>query len=120
MKAILVAAAVTLAACGGTGSNPNDNQPPPCAGPTSGVWHGDSGDMLDLTDTCAFSYRGADGCQSTGSYSQVLGTSGTMLISITTATGGNCLPAGSYRCAYALSGGQMAYDCGAGAFTYHR
>jgi hypothetical protein len=43
-----------------------------------------------------------------------------MRVSIDTSSGGLCLPAGDYTCAFVLNGNAMGYDCGGGALQYHR
>jgi hypothetical protein len=101
-----------LGACGGT--------PGPCAGPSDGSWVGTASDALVLSESCDFLYTGTDGCRSTGTYGAALGASGTVQIDITSATSGQCLPAGSYVCAYQASGSALSFDCGAGVQTYGR
>jgi hypothetical protein len=68
-------------------------------------------------------YSGADGCVSQGTYACPAAsvTSGTMRVAIDSSSGGACLPAGNYTCAFALNGNAMAYDCtGAGQLQYRR
>lgn len=104
----LVVAALSLSACGG-----------PCNGPYAGTWSGSSG-TLTLAASCEFSYLGPDGCRSDGEYASPLGSSGSVTVTISSSTGGDCQNAGSYVCSYAVQGSALGLNCGGGETLYSR
>ncbi len=47
--------------------------------------------------------------------------SGGLAVSINSSSGGLCLPAGNYTCAFTVKGKTMGYDCtGSGSIKYKR
>jgi len=99
--------------CGGDAETIDDA----CAGNHADTWTGVIG-TLTLTASCTFQYEGST-CVSQGTYSPVLGDSGTMAVNITTTTG-ECLAVGDHACEYVISDSDIAYDCGTGTFVYSR
>lgn len=94
-----------------------------CGSKVVGSWTGTTvGDSITIESGGAFSYRGADGCVSKGSFScpDASVTQGSMKVSVDSSSGGTCLPAGDYSCQFALNGNAMAYNCGGGALQYKR
>ena len=94
-----------------------------CASGAVGTWSGTTQpDQIKISADGSFSYSGVGGCISSGTFScpDKTVTSGTMRVSINTSSGGLCLPAGDYTCAFALNGNAMAYDCGGGTLQYQR
>jgi hypothetical protein len=95
-----------------------------CASVVVGTWAGATvDDSITISANRSFRYSGVDACTSNGSFtcpsSNVM--SGTMPVNIATSSGGTCLPAGDYVCAFTLTGDSMAYDCtGSGALQYTR
>ena len=94
----------------------------PCSGPRSGIWRGTViPDQLDLMASCAFSYT-TPACASIGTYTRPLGDSGSLILTVTSATSGaytadngvvyGCLPVGSYACSYVFTGTSFTYECG--------
>lgn len=112
MRWLLLAAAAAVSGCGGG----------KCANQHAGAWVGVTlHDNLLLTPDCDYEYQGADGCRSSGTYAAPLGNSGTVLVTIASATPGRCLGVGSYTCGYsAPSAAALAIDCGAGEQRYSR
>jgi hypothetical protein len=43
-----------------------------------------------------------------------------MQVTITSSTGGACLPAGTRTCAFVLNGNTMGYDCTGSGFVQYR
>lgn len=110
--ALLVGSVLCLVGCGSAG---------PCDGDAAGHWAGATqADQIDLSPSCAFKCTGVTGCVSAGTYAALLGTQGTVQVSIQSSTGGSCLPAGTYACAYGVSASTLSFNCGAGAATYRR
>lgn len=91
-----------------------------CDGEVVGSWTGDAGDALNLSSSCKFTYTGADACKSKGTFADPAGSSGSMIVTVTSATSGACLAAGEYTCDFAIVGDEMGYDCGTGEMTYSR
>lgn len=95
-----------------------------CAAGVVGTWIGATiDDSITISADTSFRYSGVDGCTSTGSFvcPDSTMTSGTMQVFIETSSGGSCLSAAGYICAYVLTADSMAYDCtGGGALQYTR
>lgn len=111
---------VTAAGCG----NSDDASGGSCSSGVVGSWTGTAqNDRITISADKSFKYSGVDGCVSQGSFGcpDASVTSGTMRVTIDSSSGGACLPAGTYTCAFALNGNAMAYDCtGTGSLQYKR
>lgn len=90
---LILGALLYLSGCGGSSAEG------PCAGSHVGDWSL-AGGVLTFDASCAISYRGPDGCENSGSYSNVTGSSGTAVVNITQSDGGACLGTGQYSCPY--------------------
>ena len=92
-----------------------------CAGTHTGVWSGLTvSDQVTFSADCSFDYVGSDDCLSTGTYRSPLGPSGTVQVEIESSTGGLCLPAGSYTCAYLITNEVvLSFDCGGKILPAH-
>lgn len=105
---------LAVSACGGGGGGK-------CSSPYSGTWVGTTAtDQLTLSESCDYQYQGVGGCRSAGTYAAPLGSSGSVLVTIQSSTGGNCLGVGAYSCAYTASSSTLTVNCGAGNFSYRR
>jgi hypothetical protein len=115
--------AVALFSAAGCG-NSDDASPDGCASGVVGSWMGTTqNDRITISGNKSFKYSGVDGCVSQGSFGcpDASVTSGTMRVTIDSSSGGSCLPAGAYTCAFALNGNAMGYDCiGTGLLQYKR
>lgn len=89
-----------------------------CAGsPVIGTWDADaSSDVMVFSSNCSGT---SSLCSSTFTWPNFTATSGTAAINVTSSGGGgSCLPVGTTNCAYAISGTQLAFDCGGGVLNY--
>jgi hypothetical protein len=108
----LVILTLLVAACGGDGK---------CASDFNGHWVGTTlTDAVDIGANCEFQYTGVGGCKSSGTYAAPIAGQGTVKVSIDTSTGGLCLPAGDYVCAYSVSPTTFTFNCGSGTASYSR
>lgn len=99
---------ILLVGCGGK-----------CDGDHTGTYSGTTiSDTLALSSSCEYSYTGNDSCQSRGTYNAPLGSSGSVAVSISSSTAGNCLPVGDTTCTYVLNLPNLSFDCGNGTFSY--
>jgi hypothetical protein len=116
MKVLLVSVLTLLATarCG------KESAATACAGSHNGTWNGTTiTDQIKLTDACAFTYsNSAFGCASVGTYGAPLSGTGSVLVTITSATGTGCLAAGSYTATYAVTDTALSFNAGAGTFSY--
>ena len=105
-----------LASCGSGGD---------CSGSFNGVWSGTTqADEVILTSTCGFVYTGVSStCQSIGTYAKPLGSSGSMIVTVTSLTGsGACYSIGDLACDYVLNEAYstFSYNCGDGTVSYEK
>jgi hypothetical protein len=120
---LLSAIGLLLIGCG-SGDESGGGQADGCTHPAVGTWVGVAqNDRITLFADAKFEYSGPDGCLSNGTFACPAAgfTQGTMQVSINSSTGGACLPAGTYTCAFGINGNAMDYDCtGNGAIQYRR
>jgi hypothetical protein len=58
-------------------------------------------------------------CNATFKYPNVSGSSGSVLINVTSTNGGDhCLPLGQHECTFEIEGDAMGFDCGNGVGIY--
>lgn len=80
--------------------------------------------LASTTDSITFKSdcTGTTGyCGGTFTFPNVTSTSGNVLLTVTSSNGkSGCLAAGTYTCAYTISGSYMGYNCGTGNFYYSR
>lgn len=110
---MLTIIASIIAACGAAG---------PCASNYTGSWdeYGGNGE-LELEESCSFSFsRSDDSCKSLGTYGAPLDNSGSMLVTITSTAGDDCLPTGTHSCSYSAGENAIAINCGFGIQGYTR
>jgi hypothetical protein len=120
MMRLLPSLVLVGAVVAGCGSSDDDSR---CASGAVGTWSGTrQADSITISADGSFRYSGVGGCISSGTFAcpDKTITSGTMRVSINTSSGGLCLPAGDYTCAFALNGNGMGYDCGGGSLQYQR
>ena len=121
-RAAFVASLLALVACGDTGDDGGEVSTE-CAGDHTGEWAGTTAmDYLVLGANCSYAYDGIDGCESSGTYAAPFGDAGNVQVEITSSTGGDCLPVGTYQCSYVfdMQAATLSIDCGAGTFEYTR
>jgi hypothetical protein len=115
---------IAVAGCGSTDSGDSSAAGGGCSSGVVGSWSGVSRqDRIEISGDKSFKYSGPDGCVSQGSYAcpPPSVTSGTMRVTVDTSSGGACLPAGNFTCAFALNGNAMGYDCtGTGQLQYRK
>src|SRR5687768_5153264 len=115
--------AMLSVACGSSGKGEKDDEEV-CGHPIVGTWVGTTqNDSITISGDKTFRYSGPDGCVSNGTFACPVDTAtqGTLQVSINSSTGGLCVPAGNYTCAFAINGNAMGYDCtGGGALQYRR
>lgn len=81
-----------------------------------GSWYDGSTDTMTFNANCSGT---SSYCGSTFTVSKAIDAMGTMTVT-TSATNGNpgCAPVGQMSCDYAISGNNLAFDCGSGALLY--
>ena len=114
---------VVLVGCSPSGDSDSGTNQVSCDSKVVGTWNGTTiSDKTILRSDETYSYVGNDGCTAQGVASCPGDTtSGTILVTIESASFGNCLPAGVYRCAFSLPNDDtLIYNCGSGDFYYSR
>ena len=111
-----------LSSCSPDDSDSGTAQPT-CNSKAVGTWKGQTiNDKMIFRSDESYSYEGDDGCTSSGTYACPGDTNfGTLIVTIKTASYGNCGVAGVYRCGFLFNDDDtLLYNCGGGDFSYTR